>query len=253
MAYFKYHSHNIYFEEIGMGTPLLFLHGNTASSVMFSEIKETYAKDYRVILIDFLGCGKSERIQTWAEDLWYDEAMQAICLLDEKGYQNVNIIGTSGGALAGINIALERPDLVNKIIADSFEGEKANPLITENLRIGREASKNDVGSKMFYEMMNGSDWESVIDADTKSVIAHAEHIINFFHKPINTLKAKILFTGSKEDPFFPEGFYENLFHDMIGKVEHGKQFLFEHGGHPAMISNQEEFILISKAFFSNQD
>lgn len=170
------------------------LHGNTASSVMFREIAAKYAQDYRVILMDFLGCGKSDRVQCWAEDLWYDEAVQAICLLDEKGYQKVNIIGSSGGELVALNIALERPDLVSKLIADSFEGEYANPAITENIRAEREASKQNAGAKMFYEMMNGSDWEAVIEADTQAVISHAKHLGNFFHKSLSELRPDILLT-----------------------------------------------------------
>lgn len=250
MAYFKYQSHKIYFEEIGMGIPLLMLHGNTASSKMFSEIATNYVKNYKVILIDFLGCGKSDRIKNFAEDLWYDEAMQVIHFLNEQGYKKVNIIGTSGGAITAINIALERPDLVNKIVADSFEGEKASPSITEGLSIGREASKHNPGARMFYEMMNGIDWESVVDADTKAVIAHANNIVDFFHKSIAGLIPEVLFTGSKEDAFVPKGFYEKEFAEMINKIGHGKQHIFEQGKHPAMMSNQEQFIAISKDFFS---
>ena len=46
-------------------------------------------------------------------------------MFEESNYKKVNLIGTSGGALVAINVALERPDLVNKIVADSFEGEFA--------------------------------------------------------------------------------------------------------------------------------
>uniref|UniRef100_UPI000A795632 alpha/beta fold hydrolase n=1 Tax=Clostridium sp. NkU-1 TaxID=1095009 RepID=UPI000A795632 len=168
MAYFIYQKQKIYYQEIGTGTPLLMLHGNTASSVMFSDIASKYAKDYRVILIDFLGYGKSDRVTELAEDLWYDEGMQAICFLEEKKYRNVKLIGTSGGALAALNVSLERPDLVSHLIADSFEGEHANPDITEALRQGRKASKDDYGARMFYKMMNGIDWERVVDADTRA-------------------------------------------------------------------------------------
>lgn len=34
MAYFKYQGKSIYYEEYGQGEPLIFLHGNTASSKM---------------------------------------------------------------------------------------------------------------------------------------------------------------------------------------------------------------------------
>ncbi len=37
----------------------------------------------------------------------------------------INLICTSGGALVAINVALKRPNLVEKVIVDSSEGEKA--------------------------------------------------------------------------------------------------------------------------------
>lgn len=57
MSYFKYQSKNIFYEEIGTGKTLLFLHGNTSSSNMFLSIVEKYACEYKVILFDFLGMG----------------------------------------------------------------------------------------------------------------------------------------------------------------------------------------------------
>ena len=128
---------------------------------------------------------------------------------------------------------------------------KPNPAITETIRIGREASKQNDGAKMFYEMMNGSDWETVIDADTQAVIAHANHIVDFFHKPLTEFKTDILFTGSREDSFFPAGFYDEMLAQMLCKIGHGQKHLFEHGDHPAMLSNQDEFVVISKTSFES--
>lgn len=120
MAYFIYDNKKIYYKEIGNGKPLIFLHGNTASSSMFLEIVNFYTDIFKVILIDFLGHGKSDRLSIFPEDLWFDEAMQVIAFLKEKQYEKVNIIGSSGGALVAINVALEAPELVSKIVADSF-------------------------------------------------------------------------------------------------------------------------------------
>ena len=52
---------------------------------------------------------------------------------------------------------------------------------------------------MFYEYMQGDDWESVVDNDTKSIVEHDRTIGKFFHKPLTTLQADILLTGSKGD------------------------------------------------------
>lgn len=254
MSYFKYKSKNIYYQEIGEGRPLLLLHGNTASSNMFSSIVEQYALEYKVILIDFLGHGKSDRIESFPVDLWYEEAQQVIELIKQKEYRDVFIIGSSGGALVAINVALERPDLVSKIIADSFEGETPLTEFTSNMINERELSKQDAGTRMFYQAMQGDDWENVVDNDTNAIVAHAKEIGRFFHKPLSWLKADILMTGSREDEFLMfvgRDFYNKTYSKMLDEIGHGKMCIYEHGGHPAMLSNQNMFNKEALAFFNN--
>lgn len=71
MAYFKFENKAVFYEEIGSGYPLLLLHGNTASSKLFSSILEMYSTDFKLILIDFPGHGKSERVLKFEHDFWY--------------------------------------------------------------------------------------------------------------------------------------------------------------------------------------
>lgn len=253
MDYFIFNDNHVYYKEFGTGTPLLFLHGNTASSNMFTEIAEKYRKNFKVILIDFLGHGKSDRLKEFPTDLWFNEAEQVIAFLREKQYTNVNIIGSSGGALVAINVALEAPDLVNKVIADSFEGEKPQKTFTENIKEDREYSKHDENAKMFYVYMHGSDWEQVVDNDTDAISRHAKEIGVFFHKPLQLLKADILLTGSKRDEFISAlspDYFEEVYGKLIEKIGHGKIHLFNTGGHPAMLTNSEEFYQLSMNFFN---
>jgi len=253
MAYFNYNSHKIYFKEIGTGRPLLLLHGNTASSVMFSDIAEKYSDKFKVILIDFLGHGKSDRLEEFPVDLWFDEAQQVITFLKAKDYRNVNIIGSSGGALVAINVALEVPQLLSKVVADSFEGEIPLKAFTTNLVAEREFSKHNENAKMFYEYMQGSDWEKVVDNDTLAIVRHEKEIGKFFHKDLSNLKPDILMTGSKQDEFvssISSTYFEEIYGEMLLKIGHGTMHLFETGGHPAMMSNQDEFISLSKDFFA---
>ena len=158
MSYFKYQGKNIYYEETGNGRPLLLLHGNTASSNMFYEITGKYAAHHKVILMDFLGHGRSDRLPEFPADLWFDEAMQVIELIKSRQYGKADIIGSSGGALAAINVALEAPELVGKVIADSFEGETPLKAFTQNITEDREASKKDENARMIYYYMDGADW-----------------------------------------------------------------------------------------------
>lgn len=50
MSYFVFDNKKIYYNALGTGIPLIFLHGNTASSMMFHEIAEKYKDNFKVIL-----------------------------------------------------------------------------------------------------------------------------------------------------------------------------------------------------------
>jgi len=233
--------------------PLLFLHGNTASSNIFCEVTDPFTEYYKVVLIDFLGHGKSDRIQKFAVDLWFDEAMQVISFLDQVKYKKVNLIGSSGGALVAINVALERPDLVNKVIADSFEGEAPLQEFIQSVVEERETSKQDKNAREFYYAMHGEDWESVVDNDTTIVCEHSKSIGKFFHKPINNLQAEIFLTGSREDEIIKlidPDYYLQTYSELIDKMGKGEMHIFEKGGHPALLSNKDDFIKLAKAFLA---
>lgn len=256
MSYFKFKDKKVYYRESGSGAPLLLLHGNTASSTMFEEVVSLYEAENKVILIDFLGHGKSERLDKFPTDLWFDEAQQVIAFLKEKNYKKVNLIGTSGGALVAINVALEAPELVNKVIADSFEGETPLVEFVVNADVERADSKNDEDTKAFYFAMHGDDWNQVVDNDTNAIIEHAKNIGKFFHRELSSLKPVILLTGSKKDEYVgaidPE-YFEKVYGSMIKKIGHGNYYLFDTGGHPAMMSNPKSFYQLSMDFINKNE
>ena len=249
MPYFKYNNKEVYYNEIGQGSPLFLLHGNSASSKMFDIVLDLYKNDFMVILIDFLGHGKSDRLNKFPTDFWYDEALQVIELIHQKNYRGANIIGTSGGALAALNIALERPDLVNCLVADSFEGERSVNSIVENIQSERNNSKKDQGAREFWKFNHGDDWEDVVDNDTHVNIMHHKQISLFFHKDLSCLKVPVLLTGSLEDEYVSH--IDNLYTDLLIKIPHGSMYIFPKGGHPSMISNAEGFARISKEFMNS--
>ena len=159
MSYFDYEGNKIFYEESGEGKPLIILHGNTASSKMFVPIIPLFSENHRVITMDFLGCGQSDRLSEWPADLWYEWSKQVIALCDHLNLSKVDLIGCSGGALVAINAALENPERIDAMVADSFEGIKANASITEQIYIGRNYAKQNEGFCSMLKTMHGDDWE----------------------------------------------------------------------------------------------
>lgn len=247
MAYFKYEGKSIYYEEIGEGSPVVFLHGNTASSNMFLPVLPLYREGYKVILLDFLGHGKSERLSSFPVELWYEEGLQTAALLKNLNCGQAALIGTSGGAWAALNAALECPELVSMVVADSFDGRELADDFADNLLAERKESKNDELGRQFYEWCQGNDWEDIVDCDTEALVRGAREKIPLFHKDLSELQMPVLLLGSREDdmvrPDFPQE-YERI-SEIAGCV---KMHIFETGRHPSLLANAEESARLIREF-----
>lgn len=227
---------------------LLLLHGNTASSHMFQPVLPLYEKRFRVLTMDFLGHGKSERLSEFPSDLWHSQAMQAAQLLDFLGLRGINVIGSSGGALVALNLALERPDLVRKVIADSFEGERALDAVASTIEAERAQAKSDASSVRFWSDCHGADWESVVDNDTRAIMRHHATIKIFFHQELSSLAMSVLLTASLEDEFAEIARFPETYAAMLEKIPAGRMHLFPKGGHPALLSNTGAFAGLAEEF-----
>lgn len=234
MSYFNYQSKKIYYKEAGNGKPVVFLHGNTASSKMFDLILPLYEDKFRVILMDFLGHGRSDRLEAFPADLWMEEARQTIALLEYLGLGKVSLVGTSGGAWAAVNAALERPDLADKVVADSFDGRTLADDFAEHLLKERAEAKKDEMGTAFYQWCQGEDWERVVDMDTKALVQCAEDKLPLFAKPLSTLKIPLLLMGSKGDDMCRSDFQDEYL--VIAKETNAEICIFPEGLHPAILS-----------------
>ncbi|MEG0592031.1 MAG: alpha/beta hydrolase [Coprobacillus sp.] len=247
MSYFNYQNKNIYYEVYGDGIPVVFLHGNTASSKMFELLLPLYQDKYQIILIDFLGYGYSDELEMFPSDLWYQEALQTVALLDYLNYKEVNLIGTSGGAWVAIHIALERPDLVSKVVADSFDGRTLHAGFIDELIRQREEAVNNEEARYIYEWWLGENWRSVVHKDTDALIRFVKENKEIYHKSLTSLTMPILLIASLEDSLLRKNI-EDEYSDIIQLVNDGKKYIFNDGVHPTILSHAEEFSELVKDF-----
>lgn len=239
MTYFKYHSKNIFYQEEGMGFPTIFLHGNTASSKMFTLLLPLYTSDFKTILIDFLGHGQSDRLDTFPEDLWYQEALQTISLIEHLGYTKVNLIGTSGGAWVSMNTALLRPDVVNKVVIDSCNGRTLHDGWLKHVLKDRDYARKDPNASQFYAWCQGEDWSTIVDLDTEFLIQLVTKKRSIFCKPLNSLKSSVLLIGSLEDKMIRKDILQE-YEGMVKEMKNARMHIFKTGGHPTIVTQAEQ-------------
>ena len=226
----------IYYEEYGKGTPVIFCHGNTSSSRMFSLLMPLYEKDLHCILIDFLGCGRSDRTASFP-----------VCLVQHLELDEVSLIGTSGGAWVVMNAAMMMKGGVSSIIADSFDGRTLNSSFSSDLIKERESAMKDEDARGFHEWCLGPDWQDIVLKDTKALLACADSGNPLYVSPLSAIECPVLLTGSAEDLMCRSDMKEEYgeMKKMMGKAS---IHMFPHGGHPSILSNAEEFAVIAQDF-----
>ena len=111
----------IYYKESGRGTPILMLHGNAETHLIFDYYEEKLSMKYRVILMDSRAHGRSRIKPEYAESEFTttDMARDAAALLDILHIPSCILFGFSDGANIALEFASLFPDRTRAVIAIS--------------------------------------------------------------------------------------------------------------------------------------
>ncbi len=95
------------------------IHGAVCDGNFYSALAERMSSQYRVILYDRRGCGRSEDSGDRAEDsaaYFRRQASDAACVLEQLGARNTVVLGCSLGALVALYLAHDYPELVSRTL-----------------------------------------------------------------------------------------------------------------------------------------
>jgi pimeloyl-ACP methyl ester carboxylesterase len=105
----------LWYAEFGRGEPVLLLHGGLANSSYWGNQVRALMGQYRVIVMDSRGHGRSTRdAQPFGYDLM---AKDVVGLLDHLKIRRVALVGWSDGAIIGLDIAMHHPERLSKLFA----------------------------------------------------------------------------------------------------------------------------------------
>jgi pimeloyl-ACP methyl ester carboxylesterase len=108
----------VHYQEAGepSAPPLLLIHGFASSNLVWSKVLLPLAEaGYRVIAPDLLGYGYSGKPRQMDYTI-ASQAKMVVGLLEQLGIARVRLIGSSYGGAVAATIALDHPELVEKLV-----------------------------------------------------------------------------------------------------------------------------------------
>ncbi len=114
MACFVFENKRVHYEEYGQGKPLVVLNGIMMSCRSWAEFIEPFSENNRLILLDFLDQGKSDRMDGPYEQSIQAEVVKA--LLDHLEIKKTCILGISYGGEVAQQFAVKYPQWVERLI-----------------------------------------------------------------------------------------------------------------------------------------
>ena len=104
----------MYYEIIGQGEPVLFIHGLGSSARDWESQVGFFSRHYQVIVLDVRGHGKTDKppgpysIPLFAQDV--------LSLLKTLNLGPVHVVGISMGGMVGFQLAVDAPEIVKSLV-----------------------------------------------------------------------------------------------------------------------------------------
>ncbi len=120
---------NTHYYEAGAGEALILLHGGGAGADGFGNWRgclADFAEHFHVYAIDMIGFGFTDKPDP--QDYSYTQQARnehIIATIEALGLSSVNLIGNSMGGSTSMGVAIERPDLVDKLVLMGSAGVRA--------------------------------------------------------------------------------------------------------------------------------
>lgn len=118
--FFSHEGHRLAYAETGEGERLVvLLHGLLLSKRMHRDLAgELAARGYRVVSLDLLGHGESDRPEDMTQHSMQLYAAQALALLDHLEAEQAAFLGTSLGANTTLELAVIAPERIRGMVIE---------------------------------------------------------------------------------------------------------------------------------------
>jgi 3-oxoadipate enol-lactonase len=142
----------LYFEQIGAGPAISFVHAGIADLTMWEPQVSEFARDHTVICFDCRGFGRSR-----TEAVEFSAVDDILAVLDHLAVGRTVLVGCSRGGQQSLDLTLERPDRVAALVwvCGGVSGSQHEPPAEQTAIFDR--------IEALYE---ARDWDALVDLET---------------------------------------------------------------------------------------
>ena len=200
-----------YYEESGVGKPLLLLHGFGGCSQNWHPFTAKLAEHYRLILVDLRGHGYSSNPEN---TFTHREAADDVFLLLEKlGVEHFSAMGMSTGGMTLLHMATSQPNRIDSMVLISTTSH-----FTDQARaIMRRASFDTLPQEvreMYRECAKRGDEQIRQLIQQFNALSENYDDMNFTAQNLSTITARTLVIHGDRDNFFPLEIAVNIYRSI---------------------------------------
>lgn len=190
----------IYYEEYGVGKPLLLLHGFGGCSQNWHPFIDRLSEYFRLIVADLRGHGYSTNPEN---KFTHREAANDMFLLLEKlGINQFSAMGMSTGAMTLLHMATSQPSRIDSMVLISTTSHFPNQARAIMQRASFDTMPPEV-REMYRECAKRGD-EQIRQLISQFNALHKNNDdMNFDAQSLSTITARTLIVHGDRDHFFP--------------------------------------------------
>lgn len=202
MPYLKKDDLNTYYEDIGAGDPILFLHSSFSRGIIsFSSQIYQFEYHYRCLLPDFRGHGRTEsNYPKWSSE---QIAEDMIGFLDGLGLKKIHLVGYSMGGTVALYMASKYPERVKSVTTIGTLLQVTNKILEEADELEPKSLIQSDDNKEFIEVLIADhmqvyhgDWKVFVKQTVEDWRKHP----NISEENLEKITAPCLFIFGEKDP-----------------------------------------------------
>jgi pimeloyl-ACP methyl ester carboxylesterase len=238
----------IYYEVYGEGEPLVLLHGFYMNHEMWEGWVDDFSKDYKVILVDLRGHGRSTNP---SEHFTHRESAKDIYgLMDALQIETFKAMGFSSGAnTLTYMAAMDSTRIESMVLIGSTS------YLPEPLRVFHRSISYETADEQW--MKNWEQWHPRGEAQIRSLLAQGRNIadnyedMNFTPPYLSSIKTSTLIIHGDRDPFLPVDIPVTSYESMPNSY----LWIVPNFGHSGIAKNTmwgDAFLSVVKQFLSGE-